>query len=71
MHNDRHHKYTSLITIERKMPSHEYELTTPISIKKEEALALLQDPKRFLIAGGQTEEDSIKYDEKTGKWQGE
>ena len=53
------------------MPSHEYELTTPLSVKKEEALALLQDPKRFLISGGGTEEDSITYDEKNGKWQGE
>jgi hypothetical protein len=53
------------------MPSHEYELTTPLSVKKEEALAILQDPKQFLISGGATEEDSIKYDEKSGKWYGE
>lgn len=53
------------------MPSHEYELTTPLSVKREEALELLQDPKRFLIAGGGTEEDSIRYDEKSEKWYGE
>jgi hypothetical protein len=53
------------------MPVFEYELTTPFSVSKKDALGLIQDPKRFMIAGGSAEEDSMHYDEAAGKWEGE
>lgn len=52
------------------MPKTEYELTTPMAVGKQDMLDLLQDPKRFLISGGSTEESSIRYDEATDKWHG-
>jgi len=47
------------------------EKTTPFSVSSEEVVALLQDAKKFMLAGGSTEEDSIRYDEDTGLWHGE
>lgn len=53
------------------MPVFEYELSTPFSVSKRDVLDLLQDPKRFMVAGGSTEEQSFSFDDKTGKWEGE
>lgn len=47
------------------------EKATPFSVAAEEFIALLQDPKRFMIASGGTEEDSIKYDETQDVYEGE
>lgn len=52
------------------MPKCKYERTTNISVSKQDVLALLHDPKRFLIAGGNTIESSIHYDSETDRWHG-
>ena len=47
------------------------ERTTPFGVSAKEVIDLLQDPKRFMIASGGTEEESIHYDESAGIWHGE
>jgi hypothetical protein len=47
------------------------EKTTPFGVGADEVVRLLQDPARFMLASGGTEEDSIRYDEEERLWHGE
>lgn len=49
----------------------ELERTTPFAVNAKEVINLLQDPERFMMAGGGSLEGSIRYDENESLWHGE